>query len=280
MTSIETNGSTALTVRAAREETHLARAEVVDAPPMSWPDMVKMGDQLVKTRMMPEHVKDGAQAALIMLTGRELGMQPMRALRSLQVVKGKVVESADSQLSRFKADGGRAEFKKLDETGAVLWLKHPNGDEHTETWTAADSQRAGLAGGMHGKFPKALYRSRAITAGLKSLGWEGGVGAYDPDEARAFTVDDSEHREDSGPVKTTTRVKYTPDTTRKARVEALMTELGITDGRGAYYKEVAGGDYPQSDDETDAAISELEARVAEKKRAAAAAQADAVDEPT
>jgi hypothetical protein len=160
------------------------------AEPMSWRDMVVMGAELVKTRMMPEHVKDGASAALIMLTGRELGMQPMRALRSLQVVKGKVIESADSQLSRFKADGGHARFLHLDDTKAVLWLKHPNGDEHTETWTAADSQKAGLGGGMHAKFAKAMFRSRAITAGLKGIGWEGGVGAYDPDEARAFVVQD------------------------------------------------------------------------------------------
>lgn len=183
MTSTKMNGhTTALTMRPKQEA---AIAHLVETMP--WDDLVRMGEQLVKTRMMPEHVKDGASAALIMLTGRELGMQPMRALRSLQVVKGKVIESADSQLSRFKADGGHAKFLHLDETKAVLWLKHPNGDEHTETWSAADSQKAGLSGGMHAKFAKAMFRSRAITAGLKSVGWEGGVGAYDPEEARSFT---------------------------------------------------------------------------------------------
>ena len=30
-----------------------------------------------------------------------------------------------------------------------------------------------------------MLRSRAITAGLKSVGWEGAVGAYDPDELRS-----------------------------------------------------------------------------------------------
>lgn len=277
MTSTQSNGNGS-TAMVKREETGvssttLVHSEVIE--PMTWPEMVKMGEQLVKTRMMPEHVRDGASAALIMLTGRELGMQPMRALRSLQVVKGKVVESADSQLSRFKADGGRAEFKHLDEKKAVLWLKHPNGDEHTETWSVEDTQKAGLAGGMHGKYPKAMNRSRVITAGLKSLGWEGGVGNYDPDEARAFTGAD----EDSAPVTKAAKpaAKYVPDEARKAKVQALLVELGVLEGQGAYYREVAGGASPESDDETDAAISELEARVADKRDREARAKADAVD---
>jgi hypothetical protein len=149
----------------------------------TFPDLCKMGEQLVKTGFLPAHIRTGVQFAAIVITGRELGMQTMRAVRSLQMVKGKVLESADSQLARFKADGGRAVFKVLTDEEAVLWLKHPNGDEHTETWTKDDTRRAGL-GGNHNTFPKAMNRSRAITAGLKSLGWEGGVGAYDPDELR------------------------------------------------------------------------------------------------
>lgn len=150
-------------------------------------DLLALSKELVPTGFLPDHVKTPGQCAAIILTGRELGMGPMRALRSLQMVKGKVVESADSQLARFKSDGGHAVFKQLDEAGAVLWLRHPNGDEHTESFGPEDAKRAGLAGDNYRKFPVAMYRSRAITAGLKSVGWEGGAGAYDPDEAASFT---------------------------------------------------------------------------------------------
>ena len=163
------------------KQTDVARPEDVTHG-MSFRDMVLMGDELARTGFLPEHIRNGSQFAAIVLDGRERGMLPMRAVRSLQMVKGKCIESADSQLARFKADGGRAKFIRLDDTGAELWLRHPNGDEHTETWTIDDSKRAGLAGNMHGKFPKAMFRSRAITAGLKSLGWEGSVGTYDADE--------------------------------------------------------------------------------------------------
>lgn len=155
-------------------------------PEGSFADLLAMGAELVRTGFLPEHVKNGAQAAAIILAGRELGMQPMRALRSLVMVKGKVTESADSQLARFKTDGGKAVFTTLDDTQAVLVLRHPNGDEHTETFTIEDARKAGLlSSGMYSKFPKAMLRSRAITAGLKSVGWEGGSGVYDPGELLA-----------------------------------------------------------------------------------------------
>jgi hypothetical protein len=150
---------------------------------MSFSDMMQMGDALVRTGFLPETIKNGAQAAAVILAGRELGMEPMRALRSITLVKGKVTESADSQLARFKSDGGRAVFKQLDDAAAVLWLRHPNGDEHTESFTMDDAKRAQLTNSaMYTKFGKAMLRSRAITAGLKSVGWEGGAGNYDPDE--------------------------------------------------------------------------------------------------
>jgi hypothetical protein len=156
---------------------------------MSFRDMLAMGNVLVRTGFLPEHIATGAQAAAIILTGRELGMEPMRALRSLTLVKGKVTEHADSQLARFKSDGGAARWLRLDATAAELWLRHPNGDEHTEQFTIEDAERAGLLKpsrkgepSMFLKYPKAMLRSRCITAALKSLGWEGGAGVYDPSE--------------------------------------------------------------------------------------------------
>lgn len=167
-----------------RPEGAVAIAERVDVfDGLSFSDLAAMGEQLVRTGFLPDHIRTGVQFTAIVMAGRELGMTPMRALRSLQLVKGKVLEDAASQLSRFKAAGGRATFVTLDETKAVLELQHPNGDKHTETWTIEDAKRAESGrGGMLTKFPKAMLRSRCITAGLKSLGWDGAVGAYDPAE--------------------------------------------------------------------------------------------------
>lgn len=184
------SNGTALAVRddvRALDRTDRYEERAAIAPSMTFESLVAMGDQLVGTGFLPKHIRNGAQAAAVILAGQELGMKPMRALRSLQLVEGKVVEAADSQLSRFHADGGKSVWKRLDETGAVLWLRHPNGAEHEEAFTIEDAQRAKLLGkDVWQKYPKAMLRSRAITAALKSIGWEGGIGTYDPDEAVEF----------------------------------------------------------------------------------------------
>lgn len=175
--------------RQGAPSTALAKVEKPTSTALSLEQTFALAEQLVPSGMLPEHIRKAGQAVAIILAGQELGMPPMRALRSLNLVKGKVTENADSQLARFKSDGGRAIWKQLDEKIAVLYLRHPNGDEHTETFTFAGAEKAGLTRparsgepSMFTKFPKAMLRSRAITAGLKSIGWEGGAGTYDPSE--------------------------------------------------------------------------------------------------
>lgn len=171
--------------------TALAIHEEIETPPMVQPidfaGLMRLCDALVPTGFLPNHIKTPGQAAAIIMAGRELGMEPMLALRSITMVQGKIVVAADAQLALFKNAGGRAQFTTLTETEAVLSLRHPNGDEHTETFTMKDAATAGLTGNpTWKKFPKAMLRSRCITAGLKSIGFEPTSGAYDPDEAQHF----------------------------------------------------------------------------------------------
>jgi len=145
--------------------------------------LMALAKELCTTGFLPVAIKTPAQAVAIILTGRELGLPPMQSLRSICIIQGKPELSADLQLSIFHRDGGRSRWLTLTATEAKLLLKHPNGDEHTETWTMEDAKRAGLAAGVNWqKYPKAMLRSRAITAGLKSIGFEPLTGAYAPGE--------------------------------------------------------------------------------------------------
>ena len=150
--------------------------------------LLRLCEELVATHFLPRAVDTAGKAAALILTGREMGLGPMASIRSLAIVDGKPVLAADLQLGIFKRAGGQAVWRRLDEKGATLWLRHPNGDEHTETFTADDALRAGLLNKDNWrKYPKAMYRSRAITAGLKSVGFEPLAGTYDPEELEPLT---------------------------------------------------------------------------------------------
>lgn len=201
-TTSDVSEGRALATQHERAPRAVAPQRTMVMPAMTFREMLDMGNDLVRTGFLPKHVRDGAQAAAIILAGRELGMAPMRAFRSLQMVEGKIVESADSQLGRFKAAGGRAVFKELSTTRAELHLRHPNGDEHVEIFTMEDAERASLTRPSRNgepsnyvKHPKPMLRSRCITAGLKSLGWDGAVDIYDADEmmAEGYTVEGYEN---------------------------------------------------------------------------------------
>lgn len=211
----------------------------------SFGELVTMGNQLVATGFLPAHIKNGACAAAIIMTGRELGMPPMIALRSLHMVKGKVVEDAASQLARFKATGGHAHFVELSEAKAELELVHPNGDKHLEVFTLADAKRAGLTGENWQKYPRAMLRSRVITAALKSIGWDGGVGAYDPDEVLAFTDSSSTRVEATRVVDDEATQLYNT----KAACVGELVRLGVTNEKEQREKVrgINGGTMPDDD---------------------------------
>lgn len=157
---------------------------------MSVSELKELAETLVESGLLPQTVNSPAKAFAIILAGGELGLEPMAALRNLQVVRGKVIEAADSQLGRFKVAGGSATFEVLTDTEARLVLVHPNGkDTHTEEFSVADAKRAGLGGNVWKSYPRAMLRSRCITAGLKSVGFLGTAGMYDPNEAKEFLPD-------------------------------------------------------------------------------------------
>lgn len=144
---------------------------------------LKLAKALHESGFLPRSVDTPAKATALIMTGREMGLGPMASIRSIAIVDGKPIVAADLQLGLFKRAGGRARFTQLDDQGAVLALRHPNGDEHVESFTIADAKAAGLTGKDNWrKYPKAMLRSRVITAGLKSVGFEPLAGAYDPEE--------------------------------------------------------------------------------------------------
>jgi hypothetical protein len=161
------------------------------APPLavdrwSFDELHKFAALLVRTRFLPESITTPEQALAIIMTGRELGIGPMHALRSIGVIKGKPTVSAELMLALFKRAGGRSLWEVSTEQVARITLRHPNGDEHVETFTMDDARQAGLAGkDMWKRYPKAMLRARALAAGLRAIAPDVIAGTYTAEELDA-----------------------------------------------------------------------------------------------
>jgi hypothetical protein len=155
---------------------------------------------LLRSGLLPKSIGTPEAALFIILTGRDLGLSPVQSLRSIYVIQGKVEVSADQQLGLFHRAGGRSQWVTLTNTEAVLrlsapWLLEP----HDESFTMEDAKRAGLdkpsrsgEASMFTKFPRPMLRSRAITAGLKSIGFDPTSGMYAPGEIGGQALVDGE----------------------------------------------------------------------------------------
>lgn len=142
---------------------------------------MSLAEKLCESGFLPRAVNKPAQALAIILAGQELGIPPMQSLRQIHIVEGKPTLSAELMLSLWKRRGGKANWVESTNEKAVLHLRHPNGDEHTETFSIADAQRAQVTGKDNWrKYPKAMLRARAISAGIRALGEADGF--YDPEE--------------------------------------------------------------------------------------------------
>jgi hypothetical protein len=154
------------------------------AAPIEWDRELRGATYLVKSGLCPQAIKTPEAALFIILAGRDLGLSPVASLRNIHIIQGKVELSADMQLSLFASRGGRFRWLEVSDTAAVIelhapWLLAP----HVSKWTMADATRAGLAGSEnYRKYPKAMLRSRTITAGLKDIGFDATAGVYAPGE--------------------------------------------------------------------------------------------------
>lgn len=151
--------------------------------------MMNLATTLAESGFFPKF-KTPAQSLAVILAGQEIGMPPMKSLRSFHNAEGRISLSSSTMLELFVRRGGQSKWEKSDNTQAVLWLKSPSGIEHTETWTIEDAKAAGLYPSKDNwkKYPKAMLRARCEAFGLRAIGESDGF--HDPDEFGAETNDD------------------------------------------------------------------------------------------
>ena len=193
------NGSTEVTVHDGKPE-----------PVIRWEEEMKGANFLFRSGLCPKSVTSAEAALFIILAGRDLGLSAVSSLRGITVIQGKVEVSADLQLGMFHRAGGRSQWEELTDARAAIrltapWLTSP----HTSSFSMEDAKRAGLLETQpnYKKYPKAMLRSRAITQGLKDIGFDPTAGVYAPGELSGEAVVEEDTEEvklatASGPAET------------------------------------------------------------------------------
>jgi len=169
--------------------------KIVGIAPAGFADAMAMAEQLAKARGFVPRDMVGQPAAIVaaIMTGAEIGIGPMQALRSIHVIEGRPTLSADLMLSLALRAGIRVSWLEKTETVARVRLSREGHGTHEHSYTIGEAKRAGLSGRANWKrYPAAMLRARCISAALR---------AWCPDVLGAGVYVEGEIEPDDAPTK-------------------------------------------------------------------------------
>lgn len=155
-----------------------------------WRAMREQAKELVASGFLPRAVNSPEKAIAIIQTGRELGLGPMQALRTIHIIEGKPCMSADliAGLALRHVPGAVLRVAETTEKVCVVQASRSGQDLTTFRFSIEDAQKAGLTGKDNWrKYPRAMLRARAITEAARAIFPDAVMGLYDPDELGATT---------------------------------------------------------------------------------------------
>lgn len=173
----------------------IVKHEGAGLAPGEWQAMREQAKALVSSRFLPKAVDTPEKAIAVMMTGRELGIGPMQALRCVHIIDGKPTLAAEliAALVLRRVPGSVLEVAESTNERCVIVAARPNRPERQFTFTLEDAKAAGLLiKDNWKKYPRAMLRSRAITEAARAVFPDATMGVYDPDELGAVTNEQGE----------------------------------------------------------------------------------------
>lgn len=131
-------------------------------------DMVLLADSFVQSGYFKD-IKSQAHAIVKIQAGKELGLQPVEAMRGIHIVEGKPELSA-SLLGSLIKRSGKYSYRVLvhSETECELEFTEHGVPCGVSKFTMADAQKAGVANKTNWqKYPKNMLFARALSNGAR-----------------------------------------------------------------------------------------------------------------
>ena len=136
----------------------------VDSWTAVMPDVVKLADYVAQTEFVPKTLRNRpAAVAAAILSGREMGIGPMRALAHVHMVDGRPSLSAEQKRAAALAAGHDIVYVESTTSRCVVKGRRRGGQEwSTVTWTIDDAKNAKLAGKDNWRnYPRRMLQARA-----------------------------------------------------------------------------------------------------------------------
>jgi hypothetical protein len=154
-------------------------------------NMLDTAQVLYQGGLLPDSIRSPQAAFTVMLKGRELGIPPMAAFSSINVIKGKPTLSADLMVALLRRAGHKVWVVTSTATECTMRGHRRDEPEHPVevTFTMKDAERAGLVKrdkdnnpGMFEKFPAQMLYSRCAGRISRMIATEELTGIYTPEE--------------------------------------------------------------------------------------------------
>lgn len=171
--------------KAEKMGTEIVKSESGALEPGAWHALREQAKAIVASGFLPKSVSTPEKAIAIMLAGRELGIGPMQAIRSLNVIDGRVIMSADlmAALVHRQVKGALLRVAESGDDECVVEAARPGQESTRYAFTIEDAQRAGLTGKDNWKkYPRAMLRARCLAEAVRATFPDCLMGVYDPDE--------------------------------------------------------------------------------------------------
>lgn len=162
-------------------------SEIVKSSFEEFSQMQEMAKALAPATILPAVLKQSpANLVVIMMTGAELGMSPMQAVRSIHLIEGKPTLSADAIAALCMRHRDVCEELTLVESTdakATYRAKRAGASQPvTLSFTIEQAGKAGLSGrGNWAKYPAAMLRARCIAAICRAVFPDLAAGLYEAD---------------------------------------------------------------------------------------------------
>lgn len=149
-----------------------------------WSIIREQATVLIKSGFLPASIKTAENAIAIILQGRELGIGPMAALGTINVIQGKPTVSPQLMLALINRSGQLEDMQlESSDSGAVCMMKRKGRQPHTVRFGPKEAQALQLSGkDNYRKQAATMFQWRAVAMCARAVFPDVILGLYTPEE--------------------------------------------------------------------------------------------------